>query len=230
VSLRTFDQRRSLCPRRYGCYRRLREIPQQVVRRQIVLNPREKTIKIRLVVALAGLAISFALPTFAQQKETVDPQLIQNLHDTIISKKYNDAINNHDAAAIAALFTDDVIFVTDTVGPLYGRQAIEKFYADDFKGWQPKNHTSTTDPHSARMLGPDNLTRAGVWSETGKGKNGEDVPIKGYWSEIDTRQGDGWKVCVLTGNLTADSWALIYKSFGLPPAATSSPTASPSGQ
>src|SRR5271166_1676205 len=39
VSLRTFDQRRSLCPRRYGCYRRLREIPQQVVRRQIVLNP-----------------------------------------------------------------------------------------------------------------------------------------------------------------------------------------------
>ena len=124
----------------------------------------------RLLGALVGLAISFALPTFAQQKETVDPQLIQNLHDTIISKKYNDAINNHDATAIAALFTEDAIFVTDTVGPLYGRQAIEKFYADNFMGWQPKNHTSTTDPHSARMLGPDNLTRAGVWSETGKAK------------------------------------------------------------
>jgi uncharacterized protein (TIGR02246 family) len=165
-----------------------------------------------------------------QQKETVDPQLIQNLHDTIISKKYNDAINNHAAAAIAALFTENAIFVTDTVGPLYGRQAIEKFYADDFKGWQPKNHTSTTDPHSARMLGPDNLTRAGVWSETGKGKNGEDVPIKGYWSEIDTRQGDAWKICFFTGSATPDSWALIYKSFGLPPAATPSPTASPSGQ
>ena len=39
--------------------------------------------KIRLVVALVGLAISFALPTFAQQKETVDPQLIQKLYDTI---------------------------------------------------------------------------------------------------------------------------------------------------
>jgi hypothetical protein len=119
--------------------------------------------------------------------------------------------------------------VPDT-GPLYGRQAIEKFYADDFKGWQPKNHTSTTDPHSARMLGPDKLTRAGVWSETGKGKNGEDVPIKGYWSEIDIRQGDAWKICQLTGNLTPDSWALIYKSFGLPPAATPSPNASPSSQ
>ena len=29
--------------------------------------------KIRLVVALVGLAISIALPTFAQQKDTVDP-------------------------------------------------------------------------------------------------------------------------------------------------------------
>ena len=145
--------------------------------------------KTRLLGTLVGLAISFALPTFAQQEETA------KLHDTI-SKKYNEAINNHDAAAIAALFTDDAIFVDGQQGPLYGRQAIEKFYADLFKGWQPKNHTSTTDPHSVRMLGLDNLTRAGLWSETGKGKNGEDVPIKGYWSEIDTRQGDGWKVCV----------------------------------
>ncbi len=184
--------------------------------------------KIRLVVALVGLAISFALPTFAQQKETVDPQLIQKLYDTL-SKKWNEAYNNHDAAAIVAVYTEDAIDVTHT-GPLYGRQAIEKFYADNFKGWQPKNHTSTIDPHSVRMLGPDTLTRAGVWSETGKGKNGEDVPIKGYFSEIDTRQGDAWKICELTGNLTPDSWALIYTSFGLPSAATPSPTTTPSSQ
>jgi uncharacterized protein (TIGR02246 family) len=205
----------------------MREILPQIPRRHTTLNPQEKTMKMRLLGALVGLAISLALPTFAQQKETVDPQLIQKL-DTM-SKKYNEAFNNHDAAAIAAVYTEDAVFVPDT-GPLYGRQAIEKFHAELFKSWQPKNHTSTIDPHSVRMLGPDNLTRSGEWSETGKGKNGEDVPIKGYWSEIDTRQGDGWKVCVLTGNLTADSWALIYKSFGLPPAATSSPTASPSGQ
>ncbi|MBV9106392.1 MAG: nuclear transport factor 2 family protein [Verrucomicrobia bacterium] len=101
------------------------------------------------------MAISFALPTFAQEKQTVDPQLIQKL-DTI-SKKYNEAINNYDAAAIGALYTDDAIFVTDT-GFLYDRQTIEKFYADNFKGWQPKNHTSTMDPHSVRMLGPDNVS------------------------------------------------------------------------
>ena len=91
--------------------------------------------KIRSLLALVGLAISFALPTFAQQKETVDPQLIQKL-DTM-SKKYNEAFNNHDAAAIAAVYTEDAVFVPDT-GPLYGRQAIEKFYADVYEQWHFK--------------------------------------------------------------------------------------------
>jgi hypothetical protein len=58
------------------------EIPQQVVRRQIVLNPREKTMKILLPVALVGLAISLALPTFAQQKDTADARIAQQ-HDLI---------------------------------------------------------------------------------------------------------------------------------------------------
>jgi uncharacterized protein (TIGR02246 family) len=158
--------------------------------------------KTRLLGALVGLAISLALPTFAQQKETVDPQLIQKLDDTL-TKKYTEGVNNHDAAAIGALYTEDAIFVTNK-GPLYGRQAIEKFYADVFKGWQPKNHSGTTDSHSVRMLGPDNLTYSGDWSETGKGKNGEDVPIKGYWSAIATRQGDALKICVLTWNITQE--------------------------
>ena len=67
--------------------------------------------KTHLLVPLVGLAISLALPTFAQQKETVDPQLIQKLYDTI-SKKWNEACNNHDAAAIVAVYTDDAIDVT----------------------------------------------------------------------------------------------------------------------
>jgi hypothetical protein len=35
--------------------------------------------KIRLVLALVGLAFSFALPTFSQQTNTPDPQLRQRL-------------------------------------------------------------------------------------------------------------------------------------------------------
>ena len=33
--------------------------------------------KIRLVVALVGLAIGFTAPAFAQHKDTVDPQIIR---------------------------------------------------------------------------------------------------------------------------------------------------------
>ena len=68
--------------------------------------------KIRLVGALVGLVISFALPIFAQHKETVDPQTIEQL--IAFGKKFNEAENNNDAAALAALFTEDAVFVTDT--------------------------------------------------------------------------------------------------------------------
>src|SRR6266404_3978712 len=104
VPLRAFRPKAFLLPLRQGCYSRREKIPQQIVRRQTILNPREETMKIRLLIALVGLAISFALPTFAQQKETVDPQLIQKLDDTV-NKKYYEAINNHDAAALGALYT-----------------------------------------------------------------------------------------------------------------------------
>jgi hypothetical protein len=45
------------------------------------------------------LAISFVVPTFAQQKDTVDPQIIEQL--VAIGKKYAEAVNNNDAAAVA---------------------------------------------------------------------------------------------------------------------------------
>ena len=85
--------------------------------------------KIQSVVALVGLAISFALPTFAQQTNTPDPQLRQRLEAVI--KKHTDALDENDAAAVAANFTEDGVLVTPD-GPIFGREAIEKHYADDF--------------------------------------------------------------------------------------------------
>jgi ketosteroid isomerase-like protein len=82
--------------------------------------------KMRLVLILAGLAISFAWPAFAQQTNTPDPELRQRL--LAVVKKHGEAINNNDAAACAALFTEDAVLVNDT-GPIYGREAIERWYA-----------------------------------------------------------------------------------------------------
>jgi hypothetical protein len=58
--------------------------------------------KIRAAVTLVEFAVSFALPTFAQQTNIPNPQLRQRLLAVI--EKHADAMNKNDAAAAAALF------------------------------------------------------------------------------------------------------------------------------
>ena len=84
--------------------------------------------KIPLLLALVGLAISFAFPTFAQQKDTVDPKIDQQIR--VLAAKYDDAINRHDAVAVAALFTQGGIgqIPESKVSAGHARQGIEKAY------------------------------------------------------------------------------------------------------
>ena len=87
--------------------------------------------KIRLPVGLVVLAMGFALPTFAQQTTIPDPQLREAL--ATLNKKFDDGFVNSDAAALAALYTDDAVHVTFNGPPIYGREAIQKHFEDDFK-------------------------------------------------------------------------------------------------
>jgi transcriptional regulator with XRE-family HTH domain len=81
------------------------------------------------------------LPTFAQQTNKPDPQLRQKLVDAI--KKHTDALDKNDATAVAANFTENGILVTLN-GPIFGREAIEKHYAEDFKqGFRSSKNTAT---------------------------------------------------------------------------------------
>jgi hypothetical protein len=65
--------------------------------------------KMRLLLALAGLTISFALPTIAQEKEEVNPKILAGIQAN--DKAYDDAFNKHDPAAIAALFSENAVLV-----------------------------------------------------------------------------------------------------------------------
>jgi hypothetical protein len=141
--------------------------------------------KILLLGALVGLAIGFAQPTFAQQKEKVDPQLAQQIRvlgtkfdemlveDRIaqqleaLAKKLDQAINNNDAAAAAALFTEDGVFVTPQ-GPIYGREAIEKYYADGFKRIHYSNFINKNDQNSPHVIGTagNEVWSNGEWGAT----------------------------------------------------------------
>ena len=155
----------------------------------------------RLVVVLVGLAIGFAVPAFAQQKDTVDPQIIEQLN--ALTKKFIEAVDNNDAAAVAALFTEDAVFVTDT-GPVYGRDAVEKYWADLFKQFHVSNHVSKDDQYSPHIIGTagNEVWRNAQWSSTLQGQSGGPIQLKGYWSAIEVLEGDAWKHRMLTVNVT----------------------------
>jgi len=95
-----------------------------------------------------------------------------------------------------------------------------------------KSRTSKADGNAFHLIGTggNELWATGEFSETGLGKNGEPIPIKGYWADIYVREGDDWKIRVDTWNTSPDSVLLIHQSFAQQPAATPSPTASPGTQ
>jgi ketosteroid isomerase-like protein len=153
--------------------------------------------KIRLL-TLVVLAFSFAFPVVAQQ--TADPKTIEQFDEP--NKKFDEAFNNNDAAAVAAFFTEDAVQVTPE-GPIYGREAIEKQFAGRFTQIHVSEHINKTDrpPHAIGTAGNE-VWRNGEWSFTLQGKSGGPIQLKGYWSAINVREGDDWKIRMLTYNLT----------------------------
>jgi uncharacterized protein (TIGR02246 family) len=94
--------------------------------------------KMPLLITLAGLAIAFAVPALAQEQNTVDPEVRQQIE--AVHMKFVEAQNKRDAAAIAALFTEDAVQVwygLSEGGLASGQQAIEKRYRVDFSAPSP---------------------------------------------------------------------------------------------
>lgn len=176
------------------------EILQQVIRQQTILTLIGK-MKIRLLVSIIGVVISFALTTLAQQKGAPDPELRQMID--AFAKKYAEAVNNNDAAAIAAFYTEDGVLVTSE-GPKYGREAIERFYADLFRQFHFSNYSSKADQYSPHLIGTtgNQTLEIGEWSCTVEGHGGSPVQLKGYYSSIYNRAGNDWKISMVTSNMT----------------------------
>jgi ketosteroid isomerase-like protein len=145
------------------------------------------------------LATSF--DGFAQHNNTTtDPQTTQQIRT--LSRAYDDAFNNNDAATIAALFTEDAVLVSDG-GPIHGRKAIETWYSGVFQVWHPRNHIGTpdgNDPHVSCFSG-DEAWETGEWSQT-EGKPGHPIQSRGYSSTIYIREGVAWKIRMTIYNVT----------------------------
>ena len=182
--------------------RRPSEIPQKVVGAKPSYPPEEKRMKLRSTLAVVGSAISFALPTFAQQTDAPDPRIHQQF--IALFKKFDEVWNSNDHAAWAKLFTDDAIEVTD-MGPIYGRDALVKNW-ENLK-LQFSDHVITVDqysPHLIGVAGPDfnDVWVNGKYSLTVRGQNFGPVEKKGYLSLILVREGDVWKTRMLIWNVT----------------------------
>ncbi len=83
------------------------------------------------------------------------------------------------AVALAALFGEDAVFVTQE-GPVTGRQAIEKWYADHLQKVHFSNNLVTVDEDSPHIIGAagNEIWATGGWSATIKGENFGPTQIK----------------------------------------------------
>ena len=136
--------------------------------------------------ALAGLAVGFALPAFAQQKE-IDPQIKQAVEAH--NKAYDTAFNKNDATAIAALFAPDVIEVGPD-GVQSGKEAVQARYAKLFEKWHPTDHLNTII--SVVPVG-DEIALINKWTVD---------TYAGYVTIIMEKQGDQWLDHIATFNIT----------------------------
>ena len=157
--------------------------------------------KIRLVGALVGLAISFALPTFAQQKDTVDPKIVQQIRG--LTMKYEQAYNSRDPAAVAALYTEDGALVTTHNGVKHGREAIAKHCEKiEFQLWHANNLVKTID----RVIAVgDEIRVFGRWNCAFK-DDAYTRNVEGHYLWICVRQGDAWKIRKDDSHEVSRSW------------------------
>ncbi len=89
-------------------------------------------------------------------------------------------------------------------GPIYGREAIVKHWADVFKQIQFSNHLDKRDRYSPHIIGTagNEAWSNGEWSTTLKGEKFGPVDAKGNWIEIYRREGDTWKKRLDMWNVT----------------------------
>ena len=133
----------------------------------------------RYLLAL-GMIAGVATPTLAQTNNPTghEKQIIDD-----IARKWEAGYNRKDAAAVAALCTENVVLVAPN-GIAQGRDAVQKQVDQDLKS---NAHDMSIDVQIAYSAG-DAILSTGEWRLT----FGE-RPIHGYWSTVSVRDGAQWK-------------------------------------
>ncbi|MGA8658836.1 MAG: nuclear transport factor 2 family protein [Chthoniobacterales bacterium] len=133
-----------------------------------------------LVLALAGLTIGFVVPALAQEKDTVSPEIRQQIEAVL--KKLEEAYNRYDAAAFAAGFTEYAVELS-LGGMARGRQEIEERYAADLA-----SHPTKQSFKLVQVCAVGDAVCA-IWEYLHF-----NTQTKGHCATIYVREGDTWKI------------------------------------
>jgi ketosteroid isomerase-like protein len=139
-------------------------------------------IRASLVSALA-LSVAVAMPVFAAEMD---------VSNCPVNKTWQDAYNRGDTAAVAGLYAGDAIEVSPQgirVGP-----AAVKERVDASKKAGVKNSVITAS--KCNVEGPLRWSSGDWKTESPQG------PASGFWTAIEMKDGDTWKMINLTFNVT----------------------------
>ncbi len=111
-----------------------------------------------------------------------------------IGKQWQDAFNKGDTSAVAALYTSNAVEVTP-IGIQVGPAAVKKRLDEDIKeGWKQDLIIITT---KCDIEGAVSWS-SGSWKQTSP----QGSSVGGFWTAIDVKEGNGWKLQNLTFNQT----------------------------
>lgn len=146
---------------------------------------------LRYALLACVLSAGWILPASAQMSDADALRAGRSVLDA-----WNRTAIAKDVSGHAALYAEDVVQVTP-FGIIAGRPAL-------IKNLQEGVTTYTANPSTLErvvMLGPSVMLRFGTWSGTTVMPNGS-VPVRGYWSDVDVRDGDGWQIRQESWNVT----------------------------
>ena len=143
----------------------------------------------RFSIIMASAGLGLIASASAQQIDQNTRQQIER-----IAAAYVENWNKHDAAGIAALYTQDGVLVTPTGAVRSGSQEIEQASQGVMKTF-PQHNGETIEQISP--LGNDADIRIGEFHLSGQGQNGP-TKLDGRYTAVDVREGGTWKIRLFT--------------------------------
>ena len=133
---------------------------------------------IRAAVLVAGCLAGTALPSFAQSAaEEV----------TAAYAAWDAAFNAGDAAALAAIYSEDALFLPATHDVIAGPEGVQEFFAARFEMGVTGHALELVEAHEVG----DAVVAAARWSADGKDASGADQPWGGLATHVFERQDTG---------------------------------------